>query len=92
MSTRKPPPSIRLQPLKQPISHSCVDRILLHREKLVTEINSLRGASHHMDKAQQLLTRWWSTTTWSAREDLLKAADWLIRLEKRGDALVSPPA
>jgi hypothetical protein len=61
---------------------------------LVAEVQSLRSGrdtSHHIDKAQELLTRWWSTATWRAREKLLKAAGWLIQLEKKNDArLLSP--
>jgi len=33
--------------------------------------------------AEQLLTRWWAAASWSARGDLLKTADWLLRVEKR---------
>jgi hypothetical protein len=32
--------------------------------------------------AEQLLTRWWSAASWSARQQLLKTAGWLLHLEK----------
>jgi hypothetical protein len=34
--------------------------------------------------AEQLLTRWWATASWNARGDLLKTADWLLRVGERG--------
>jgi hypothetical protein len=49
------------------------------------EIAALRkaNASKFAANAEQLLTRWWSSANWVARGELLKTADWLIRLEKR---------
>ena len=46
-------------------------------------------ASKFIDNAQVLLTRLWSPASWDARDELLKSADWLIRLEKRGSQLQS---
>jgi len=62
-----------------------IDSILTRRERLVAELAELRGragSSQFADKAQQLLTRWWSGATWSAREQILNSAEWLIRLER----------
>lgn len=67
-------------------SRQKIDGILRRREKLIAELTLLRqqrSASKFVDNARQLLTRWWSRTSWDAREELLKTADWLIRLEKR---------
>ncbi|MFL5003102.1 MAG: hypothetical protein ACJ8DY_22205 [Xanthobacteraceae bacterium] len=67
-------------------SRQKINSILSRRERLVGELALLRqhgAASKFIDNAQQLLTRWWSGTTWDAREELLKSADWLLRLEKR---------
>jgi len=58
---------------------------MLQRERLVADIAQLRergATSRFINNAQQLLTRWWSTATWTAREELLKSAEWLVRLEK----------
>jgi len=42
--------------------------------------------SKFTDNAEQLLTRWWSTASWTARGELLKTVDWLLRVEnRRGD-------
>jgi hypothetical protein len=68
-----------------------MNSIVTRRLGLVSELAVLRqqGAeSKFMDNAQQLLTRWWSRASWDAREELLKSADWLIRLQKNH----APPA
>jgi hypothetical protein len=71
-----------------------VNSILERREKLVAEVSSLRNlgtVSAFIENAQQLLTRWWSSASWNGREELLNAADWLIRLEKQRAHLTQPP-
>jgi hypothetical protein len=67
-------------------SRQKINSILTRRQGLVAELALLRQhgtESKFIDNAQQLLTRWWSAATWDAREELLKSADWLIRLERR---------
>jgi hypothetical protein len=69
------------------------------REALVAEVTRLRGERRDAtfaDNAMQLLTRWWASTGWAAREELLRAAEWLIRMEQHkgrqqepGSALLS---
>lgn len=59
------------------------------------EIASLRtaSASRFAVNAEKLLTRCWSAANWRARRQLLKNAEWLIRLEKRraiGSGLKKP--
>jgi hypothetical protein len=69
-----------------------IDGILAKRAQLIEELRLLRDrgeSSKFVDNAQQLLTRWWARASWSAREELLKSAEWLLRLEKnRGDQSV----
>jgi hypothetical protein len=36
------------------------------------------------EKARQLLTRHWSASTWRARADILRTAEWLVGIGKRG--------
>jgi hypothetical protein len=36
------------------------------------------------DKARQLLTRHWSVSSWRARADILRTAEWLIGIGKKG--------
>jgi hypothetical protein len=62
-----------------------VDGILANRDRLIDELRVLRDrgeSSKFVDNAQQLLTRWWSRSSWSGRGELLKSAEWLLRLEK----------
>jgi len=68
--------------------------ILIRRDRLLSEVMLLRreGDSKLINNAQQLLTRWWSAANWNAREELLKTADWLIRLEKRHGVNAERPA
>jgi len=54
------------------------------RERLVAEIASIRKLGHGSEltvKAERLLTRWWARANWEARERLISAAEWLVRLE-----------
>jgi hypothetical protein len=65
--------------------------IVAERDSLIADIAALRAAgatSKFVDNAQQLLTRWWSTANWNGREDLLKTAAWLVRIEQRQ---IQPP-
>ena len=61
----------------------------LRRARLMLEIAALRRlglGSKLTANAEQLLTRWLAAASWSARDDLLKTADWLLRAETfRGD-------
>jgi hypothetical protein len=61
-----------------------ISRILRQRELLVAEVTRLRqaGTSPLADKAQQLLTRWWASAGWAAREQLLRTAQWLVQVEQ----------
>jgi hypothetical protein len=70
----------------QQVSRRKADAILTRRDRLMAEITGLRrqaAESQFLENAQQLLTRWWSGANWNAREDLLKTAGWLVRLQKR---------
>ena len=54
------------------------------RERLVAEITTIRKlglGSELTAKAERLLTRWWARANWEARERLISAAEWLVRLE-----------
>lgn len=49
------------------------------------EIAALRRSgqeSKFTTNAEKLLTRWWAAANWSARAELLKTADWLLRVEQ----------
>jgi hypothetical protein len=62
--------------------------IALQRERLLTEITILseRGQSQVViaHKARVLLsTAWFKTTTVAGKQDILRAVDWLLRLERK---------
>jgi hypothetical protein len=63
-----------------------VDSIASQRESRLGEIESLRrgglAPETFVDKAQTLLTQRWSKATWRSREQLLRAVDWLLRMER----------
>jgi hypothetical protein len=59
--------------------------VLARREKLMLEIAILQEAgqnSRFIANAEQLLTRWWAAANWKSRGELLKTADWLLRVEQ----------
>lgn len=57
------------------------------RNRLVAEAMRMRAAgaepAQPLLTALNLLTSKWAEANWRARERLLKAADWMIRLESR---------
>ena len=76
-------------PASNPTARRKSASIVAERERLVAEMALLRhqrGSSKLIDKAQTLLTRWWSKANWNTRAELLKAADWLVRLEMQTPA------
>jgi hypothetical protein len=54
------------------------------RSEAMAAIARQRGlgdnANTFLDKAHSLLTRHWVKADWTAREELLKTADWLIQI------------
>jgi hypothetical protein len=60
--------------------------IASQRASRLSEIESLRrdglASESFVDKAQTLLTQRWSKATWRSREQLLRAVDWLLRMER----------
>ncbi|MGB9366437.1 MAG: hypothetical protein WCE79_10525 [Xanthobacteraceae bacterium] len=62
--------------------------VLARRTRLMLQIAALQRAglgSRLTANAEQLLTRWWAAANWSARDDLLKTADWLLRADTLRD-------
>ena len=57
------------------------------RNRLVVELMRMRKAcaepARPVQTALNLLTSKWAEANWRARERLIKAADWMIRLESR---------
>ncbi len=74
---------------REPSQRQRVDGILRQRERLIAEVqglSSVEGCAESAKKAQQLLTRWWAKADWTAREELLRVAEWVIRVEATGRA------
>lgn len=74
---------------REPSQRLRVEAILRHRERLIAELQGLsavESCSESAKKALQLLTRWWARADWSAREELLRTAEWVIRVEAAGKA------
>jgi hypothetical protein len=93
VAARKVP--VAASSVRQRESREAVSRIVAQRERLVADVRLLRdrgGNSKFIENAQQLLTRWWSPASWKAREELLKTADWLVRLEKHRTGQLQSPA
>lgn len=67
-----------------------IETIVSNRKRLVaelTQLRKLRGPSARaVATAQTLLTRAWARATWRSRERLIRAAEWLVRLEQHRDA------
>ncbi len=51
----------------------------------IVRFRSEPGHSDHLfEKARQLLTRHWSASSWRARADILRTAEWLVGVGKKG--------
>src|SRR5262245_8820909 len=92
---RSLPAALRQDRRPKPAPRRRVNDIVVRRDRLVSALASLRerddAPSPSVEKALTLLTRWWSGADWSAREELLNAAEWLVRLERmRGRDLPAP--
>jgi hypothetical protein len=57
------------------------------RARLIVEMEQLRNgrqqSARPVETAQVLLTRGWARASWKTREQLINAADWLVRLERK---------
>ena len=56
------------------------DRCMREIARLWSEPGTSRS---FFDKARQLLTRHWSASSWRARADLLRTAEWLMGVAKK---------
>jgi hypothetical protein len=64
------------------------------RRRLMIEIAELQDAgrgSPFITNAEQLLTRWWGTASWTARQQLLRSAAWMLQLESNRTRGQAPP-
>ena len=61
--------------------------IALQRERLLTEIKILSEQEQSQiviaHKARVLLSTAWFKATWAGKQDILRAVDWLLRLERK---------
>jgi hypothetical protein len=48
----------------------------------IASLHSSGRRSQFTANAEELLTRWWASASWSARRQLLKTVCWLLHLEK----------
>lgn len=56
------------------------------REDLLQRMKVLQQQAEpprSIETAQALLTRWWAHATWQKRERLIKAAEWIVRVESK---------
>jgi hypothetical protein len=62
--------------------------LIARRDHCMAEIAHFAPGPEHpgslFDKARQLLTRHWSVSSWRARTDILRTAEWLIGVGKKG--------
>jgi hypothetical protein len=62
-----------------------IKTIIARREELITEVNWLQEKcqlpSQSVKAVRGLLTQSWHKSNWRARAQILKTADWLIRLQ-----------
>jgi hypothetical protein len=71
---------------KQPSVRCNSALIEIERERLfakMAQLRKVRGSStRSIETAEVLLTRWWGKANWRVRKQLIRAADWTVRLER----------
>jgi hypothetical protein len=81
---RTPKPLRAARPLPRIARQSMIER----RDHCMTEIARLRSDANAADnllhKARQLLTRYWSASSWRSRADILRTAEWLVGIGSKG--------
>jgi hypothetical protein len=81
---RKPQASRVARPVERIARQALIDR----RDHCMAEIARFwcepGNSGNLFEKARQLLTRHWSASSWRARADILRTAEWLIGIGKKG--------
>jgi hypothetical protein len=82
---RPPRPQLHRASSTAARAYDRADDIVAERDALAAEVRRLQemlgSSARFCAKARDLLTRSWSRADWSGREDLVKAARWLVQLE-----------
>jgi len=65
---------------------SLIERRDLCMSEIVRLSSDANAASSFLNKARQLLTRHWWSSSWRARADVLRTAEWLVGLGRKGAA------
>jgi hypothetical protein len=72
----------------RPVERIARQELIDRRDHCMAEITRLwseaRNSGSLFEKARQLLTRHWSVSTWRARRNLIRTAEWLIGIGKKG--------
>src|SRR5262245_60677448 len=81
---RKPQALRATRPVERIPRQALIDR----RDRCMAEIarswSEVENSSGLFEKARQLLTRHWSASSWRARADILRTAEWLVGIGKKG--------
>jgi len=81
---RKPQPSRVARPVERITRQALIDR----RDHCMAEIAGFWSGSRNsgglFEKARLLLTRHWSASPWRGRADILRTAEWLVGIGKKG--------
>jgi hypothetical protein len=81
---RKPQALRAARPVERIARQALIDR----RDHCMAEIARFwcepGNSAGLFEKARQLLTRHWSASTWRARADILRTAEWLVGIGKKG--------
>jgi hypothetical protein len=71
------------RPVERIVRQALIDR----RDRCMAEIahfwSEPENSGRLFEKARQLLTRHWSASSWRARADILRTAEWLVGVGKR---------
>jgi hypothetical protein len=84
------PPGRKPQALRaaRPVERIARQALLDRRDHCMAEIVRFRSEPGHLgslfEKARQLLTRQWAASSWRARADILRTAEWLVGIGKKG--------
>jgi hypothetical protein len=72
----------------RPVERIARQALIDRRDRCMAEIahfwSEPENSGRLFEKARQLLTRHWSASSWRARADILRTAEWLVGIGRKG--------
>ena len=88
---RKGARTVKTTRVKRSVETIRRSELIARRKQCMAQIAQLRsdavGSENFSQKAHQLLTKYWSTSSWRSKADILRTAEWLIAAARKNTRL-----